>query len=137
MLMPSIFGNDFMNDFFGGFPYKSNGTMQTDVSETDKGYKVTMNLPGYQKEDIKGEVKDGYLTVTATTSKNNDEKDKDGKYIRKERYAGSCQRSFYVGDNLTQEDIKGEFKHGILTLNVPKKEAKPAVETNKYIAIEG
>ena len=76
MLMPSIFGNDFMNDFFGGFPYKSNGTMQTDVSETDKGYKVTMNLPGYQKEDIKGEVKDGYLTVTATTSKNNDEKDK-------------------------------------------------------------
>ena len=82
MLMPSIFGNDFMNDFFGGFPYKSNGTMQTDVSETDKGYKVTMNLPGYQKEDIKGEVKDGYLTVTATTSKNNDEKDKDGKYIR-------------------------------------------------------
>ena len=80
MLMPSIFGNDFMNDFFGGFPYKSNGTMQTDVSETDKGYKVTMNLPGYQKEDIKGEVKDGYLTVTATTSKNNDEKDKDGKF---------------------------------------------------------
>ena len=67
MLMPSIFGNNFMNDFFGGFPYKSNGTMQTDVSETDKGYKVTMNLPGYQKEDIKGEVKDGYLTVTATT----------------------------------------------------------------------
>jgi HSP20 family protein len=92
MLMPSIFGNDFMNDFFGGFPYKSNGTMQTDVSETDKGYKVTMNLPGYQKEDIKGEVKDGYLTVTATTSKNNDEKDKDGKYIRKERYSGSCSR---------------------------------------------
>ena len=62
---------------------------------------------------------------------------KTGKYIRKERYAGACQRSFYVGDNLTQEDIKGEFKHGILTLNVPKKEAKPAVETNKYIAIEG
>ena len=137
MLMPSIFGNDFMNDFFGGFPYKSNGTMQTDVSETDKGYKVTMNLPGYQKEDIKGEVKDGYLTVTATTSKNNDEKDKDGKYIRKERYAGSCQRSFYVGDNLTQEDIKGEFKHGILTLFVPKKEAKPAVEQKKMISIEG
>ena len=77
MLMSSIFGNDFMNDFFGGFPYKSNGTMQTDVSETDKGYKVTMNLPGYQKEDIKGEVKYGYLTVTATTSKNNYEKDKD------------------------------------------------------------
>ena len=137
MLMPSIFGNDFMNDFFGGFPYKSNGTMQTDVSETDKGYKVTMNLPGYQKEDIKGEVKDGYLTVTATTRKNNDEKDKDGKYIRKERYSGSCSRSFYVGDAITEEDIKGEFKHGILKLFVPKKEAKPAVEQKKYITIEG
>ena len=137
MLMPSIFGNDFMNDFFGGFPYKSNGTMQTDVSETDKGYKVTMNLPGYQKEDIKGEVKDGYLTVTATTSKNNDEKDKDGKYIRKERYAGACQRSFYVGEDIEQEDVKAEFKHGILKLFVPKKEAKKAVEENKYIAIEG
>ena len=108
MLMPSIFGNDFMNDFFGGFPYKSNGTMQTDVSETDKGYKVTMNLPGYQKEDIKGEVKDGYLTVTATTSKNNDEKDKDGKYIRKERYSGSCSRSASVTDLLfpTQTGVK-------------------------------
>ena len=137
MLMPSIFGNDFMNDFFGGFPYKSNGTMQTDVSETDKGYKVTMNLPGYQKEDIKGEVKDGYLTVTATTSKNNDEKDKDGKYIRKERYAGSCERSFYVGEDITEEDIKGEFKHGILKLFVPKKEAKAAVPERKFIAIEG
>ena len=137
MLMPSIFGNDFMNDFFGGFPYKSNGTMQTDVSETDKGYKVTMNLPGYQKEDIKGEVKDGYLTVTATTSKNNDEKDKDGKYIRKERYSGSCSRSFYVGEDVQQEDIKAEFKHGILKLFVPKKEAKPAVEEKKHIAIEG
>ena len=136
MLMPSIFGNDFMNDFFGGFPYKSNGTMQTDVSETDKGYKVTMNLPGYQKEDIKGEVKDGYLTVTATTSKNNDEKDKDGKYIRKERYAGACERSFYVGEDVTEEDIKAQFQHGILKLFVPKKEAKPAVEQKKYISIE-
>ena len=67
-----------------------------------------MNLPGYQKEDIKGEVKDGYLTVTATTSKNNDEKDKDGKYIRKERYSGSCSRSFYVGDAVTQDDVKAK-----------------------------
>ena len=136
MLMPSIFGNDFMNDFFGGFPYKSNGTMQTDVSETDKGYKVTMNLPGYQKEDIKGEVKDGYLTVTATTSKNNDEKDKDGKYIRKERYSGSMSRSFYVGDEVTQDEIQAKYEDGILRLNIPKKE-KAAVEQKKYVAIEG
>ena len=137
MLMPSIFGNDFMNDFFGGFPYKSNGTMQTDVSETDKGYKVTMNLPGYQKEDIKGEVKDGYLTVTATTSKNNDEKDKDGKYIRKERYSGSCTRTFYVGDSVKQDDIKAKFEDGTLKLTIPKETAKPAVEEKKYVSIEG
>ena len=135
MLMPSIFGNDFMNDFFGGFPYKSNGTMQTDVSETDKGYKVTMNLPGYQKEDIKGEVKDGYLTVTATTSKNNDEKDKDGKYIRKERYSGSCSRSFYVGDHVTENDVKAAYKDGALHLSFPKEAPKEVPET-KYIAIE-
>ena len=111
MLMPSIFGNDFMNDFFGGFPYKSNGTMQTDVSETDKGYKVTMNLPGYQKEDIKGEVKDGY--------------------------SGSCSRSFYVGDAVTQDDVKAKFENGVLTLEVPKKEEAPKVEEKKYISIEG
>lgn len=122
-----------MNDFFGGFPYKSNGTMQTDVSETDKGYKVTMNLPGYQKEDIKGEVQDGYLTVTATTSKNNDEKDKDGKYIRKERYSGSCSRSFYVGDAVTQDDVKAKFENGVLTLEVPKKEEAPKVEEKRSI----
>ena len=136
MLMPSIFGNDFMNDFFGGFPYKSNGTMQTDVSETDKGYKVTMNLPGYQKEDIKGEVKDGYLTVTATTSKNNDEKDKDGKYIRKERYSGSCSRSFYVGDAVTQDDVKAKFENGVLTLEVPKKEEAPKVEERSIFLLK-
>ena len=111
--------------------------MQTDVSETDKGYKVTMNLPGYQKEDIKGEVQDGYLTVTATTSKNNDEKDKDGKYIRKERYSGSCSRSFYVGDAVTQDDVKAKFENGVLTLEVPKKEEAPKVEEKKYISIEG
>ena len=137
MLMPSIFGNDFMNDFFGGFPYKSNGTMQTDVSETDKGYKVTMNLPGYQKEDIKGEVKDGYLTVTATTSKNNDEKDKDHHYIRRERYQGSVSRTFYVGEAVKEEDIKARFENGILTLTVPKKVEEPKVEEQKFIAIEG
>ena len=96
-----------------------------------------MNLPGYKKEDSKGEVKDGYLTVTATTSKNNDEKDKDGKYIRKERYSGSCSRSFYVGDAVTQDDVKAKFENGVLTLEVPKKEEAPKVEEKKYISIEG
>ena len=137
MLMPSIFGESFMNDFFD-FPYSNaNGMMQTDVSETDKGYKVTMNLPGYKKEDVRGEVKDGYLTITASTTKNNDEKNKDGKYIRKERFSGTCSRSFYVGDAITQEDVKAKFENGVLTLMVPKKDETPKVEHNKYIAIEG
>ena len=133
MLMPSIFGNDFMNDFFGGFPYKSNGTMQTDVSETDKGYKVTMNLPGYQKEDIKGEVKDGYLTVTATTSKNNDEKDKDGKYIRKERSEVSYQRSFDL-TGIDAEKLDAEYKNGILYVTLPKQQ--PETPTSKRLEIK-
>jgi len=112
--------------------------MKTDIKENDDGYELIVDLPGFKKDEIKVSLEDGYLTIEAAKGLDEDEQEKkSGKYIRKERYAGSCQRSFYVGDNLTQEDIKGEFKHGILTLNVPKKEAKPAVETNKYIAIEG
>ena len=112
--------------------------MKTDIREHDEGYEVDIDLPGFKKDEIKVSLEDGYLTIEAAKGLDEDEQEKKtGKYIRKERYAGACQRSFYVGDNLTQEDIKGEFKHGILTLNVPKKEAKPAVETNKYIAIEG
>ena len=150
MLMPSIFGenlfDDFMNDFsFPTFPNvdkelygkHAKNLMKTDVKETENAYEIDIDLPGFKKDEIQIELKDGYLTVSAEKGLDKDEEDKKGKYIRKERYAGSCQRSFYVGDNLTQEDIKGEFKHGILTLNVPKKEAKPAVDTNKYIAIEG
>ena len=137
MLMPSIFGESFMNDFFD-FPYSNaNGMMQTDVSETDKGYKVTMNLPGYKKEDVRGEVKDGYLTITASTTKNNDEKNKDGKYIRKERFSGTGGRRFYVGDGSTQGDVRAKGGNGVLTLMVPKKDETPKVENNKYIAIEG
>ena len=102
MLMPSIFGNTFMDDFFE-FPkthvttnYSTNGLMQTDVEETETGYEVSMNLPGFEKKDVKAELKEGYLTITASTSQNNDQKDKAGKYIRKERYSGTCSRSFYV-----------------------------------------
>jgi HSP20 family molecular chaperone IbpA len=115
----------------------TNGLMQTDVEEKDNGYEITMNLPGFKKEDVKGEIKDGYLTVTASTNTNNDEKDKDGKFIRRERYSGTCSRSFYVGEEVTQDDIKAKFKDGVLKVTVPKKEAKPAVEESKYIAIEG
>ena len=94
-----------------------------------------VNMP---KDEIKASVSDGYLTISAAKGLDKDEKEKDsGHYIRKERYAGACQRSFYVGEDIEQEDVKAEFKHGILKLFVPKKEAKKAVEENKYIAIEG
>ena len=83
-------------------------------------------------------LENGYLTISAAKGLDKDEKEKDtGKYIRRERYAGACQRSFYVGEDVTQEDIKGEFKHGILKLSIPKKEAKEAIPENKYITIEG
>ena len=154
MLLPSIFGENLFDDFFDDVPFFDNraenqiekklygrhahNVMKTDIKETDDGYELIVDLPGFKKDEIKVSLEDGYLTIEAAKGLDEDEQEqKSGKYIRKERYAGACQRSFYVGDNLTQEDIKGEFKHGILTLNVPKKEAKPAVETNKYIAIEG
>ena len=112
--------------------------MNTDIKDTDTGYELTMNMPGAKKEDVKAELKDGYLTVQVTTSRSSDEKDKDGKYIRRERYSGSCSRSFYVGDEVKQEDIKAKFEDGTLKLFVPKKEERPQVEDKKtYISIEG
>ena len=93
--------------------------------------------PFSKKEDVKAELKDGYLTIQATTDSSKDEKDSNGTYIRRERYTGSCSRSFYVGDAVTREDIKAKFEDGTLKMLVPKKEAKPAVEEKKYIAIEG
>lgn len=140
--MPSIFGNDFMDDFFV-FPQERKTTptakanlMQTDVKETETGYEVVIDLPGYSKENVNAELKDGYLIISATTSTNDEEKSEDGKYIRKERYSGSCQRSFYVGEDITNEDIKAKFENGTLKLDIPKKEAQPKVEQKKTIAIE-
>ena len=112
--------------------------MKTDIKEYDNGYELVMDLPGFTKDEIKVSLENGYLTISAAKGLDKDEEDKkNGTYIRKERYAGACERSFYVGEDVTQSDIKGEFKHGILTLNIPKKEAKPAVEGKQYIAIEG
>ena len=110
--------------------------MKTDIREHDAGYEVDIDLPGFKKDEISIELENGYLTVSAAKGLDKDEEDKKGKYIRKERYAGAMQRSFYVGENLTQEDIKAKYERGILRLSVPKKEAKP-VETKKTIAIEG
>lgn len=147
MLMPSIFGESLFDDFFDDFarPARSvarystpaTNVMRTDVKESEKGYELHIELPGYQKEDVKAQLKDGYLTISAETDQNHDKKDEDGKFIRKERYYGTCSRSFYVGENITEEDIKAKFENGILKVIVPKKEKVPEVEENRYIAIEG
>ncbi len=144
MLMPSIFGENLLDDFFDfpfgrytGYADGGTGLMKTDIKEADGNYEITMNLPGVKKEDVKAELHDGYLTIQASTNSGTDEKDENGRYIRRERYSGSCSRSFYVGDAVTEEDIKAKFENGTLTLTVPKKEEKPAVEQKKYIAIEG
>ena len=142
MLMPSIFGENLLDDFFdfsfdNNFAAGGSDLMRIDIKDTENGYEVTMNLPGVKKEDVKAELKDGYLTISASANNSKDEKDDNGRYIRRERYSGSCSRSFYVGDQVTEADIKAKFENGTLTLLVPKMEEKPAVENKKYIAIEG
>lgn len=150
MLVPSIFGENLFDDDWMDFPLErgfwggrnplygkhAKNMMKTDIREHDDKYEIDIDLPGFKKDEIGVELEDGYLTITAQKSLNKDEEKKQGRYIRRERYAGSMQRSFYVGDALTQEDIKAKYEHGILKLSVPKKEAK-AVETKKTIAIEG
>ena len=146
MMMPSVFGRDIFDDFMDGFAFPdvsrelygkhAKQIMKTDVKELDNGYEIMVDLPGFKKDEVNVELENGYLTISASKGLDKDEEDKKGKYIRKERYAGECERSFYVGD-VKESDIKGEFKHGILKLFVPKKEVKPAVEEKKYITIEG
>ena len=111
--------------------------MRTDVKESDEGYELDIDLPGYNKEDVQAKLKDGYLTITASVNKDNEEKDNNGRYIRRERFYGSCNRSFYVGEHIEQEDIKAKFENGILKVSIPKKEAKPEIEEDKFITIEG
>ena len=111
--------------------------MKTDIRETDEGYEIVIDLPGFKKEEVKASLEDGYLTLSAAKGLDKSEEKKEGHYIRKERYEGACQRSFYVGPDVTEEDIKAEFKHGILKLTIPKKEAKKLPEESKYITIEG
>ncbi len=147
MLMPSIFGENLLDDFFDfGYPRKvvrtsgaqANGLMKTDIKETDEGFELHINLPGVKKENIQAELKEGYLTISATTDTSNEEKEENGRYIRRERYFGNASRSFYVGEDLTQEDIKAKYADGVLSVCVPKVEPKkPEVEEKKYIAIEG
>ena len=136
--------DDFFDDSFGMMNARSplygkhaRNLMKTDIKEFDDKYEVEIDLPGFKKDEVQVELRDGYLVVSAEKGLDEDEQDKKtGKYLRRERYAGSCQRSFYVGKDITEEDIKAQFQHGMLTLFVPKKEAKPVVEEKKNITIE-
>ena len=141
MLMTSIFGENLFDSFFNDFARVEKTEvpkiMKTDIKENDMGFELDIELPGCSKEDVSAELKDGYLTIAGKTSTSTDEKDDSGRFIRRERYQGSCSRSFFVGEELEQEDIKAKFENGILKVFVPKKEPKPAVETRKMIQIEG
>ena len=148
MLLPSIFGENLFDDWMDfSFPEipdvdktlygkHAKNMMKTDVRETDDSYEVDIDLPGFKKDEVNAQLHDGYITISAAKGLDKDEKDKKtGKYIRRERYAGSTSRSFYVGDEIKQEDIHAKFENGILQLSIPKKEAK-AIAQNNYIAIE-
>ena len=149
MMMPSIFGenlfDEMMNfpweeDFFGKknplYGKNAKNMMKTDVKETDGGYEVAIDLPGFKKDEVSAHLEDGYLTINAEKGLDRDQEDKEGNYIRRERYYGSCSRSFYVGDAVREEDIRAKFEDGLLKIAIPKKDAN-VVESRKTIAIEG
>ena len=148
MYMPSIFGESLFDDMFpfddSFFTSKKNPLygknvsrlMKTDVRETEKTYELDIDLPGFKKDEIQIELKDGYLTVSAEKGLDKDEEDKKGKYIRKERYAGALSRTFYLGEEIREEEIKAKFENGILSVSIPKEEEKK-VEGPKHISIEG
>lgn len=127
-----LLGEMFRDPFFTDYESK---VMKTDIKEKRDKYFIDIELPGYEKENIKIDVEDGYLTVYAEMDSKNEEKE-DGKFVRKERYVGSCSRSFYVGTEIQSEDIKASFKNGMLKIEVPKKEEKKELPEKKYIQIE-
>ena len=149
MLTPSIFEENFIDDLFG-FPEmkelsnverklygrRANRMMKTDIRENDENYEVSIDLPGFKKEEITVELQDGYITITAAKGLDKDENNKKGKLIRQERYAGSMTRSFYIGENVQKEDVEATYRHGVLKLTVPKKAMEKVPEKN-LIAIEG
>lgn len=111
--------------------------MRTDIKETDGGYELTIDLPGFKKDDVQAELKDGYLTINAQTQGESEDNDEQGTYVRKERFSGKCSRTFYVGDDVEEDDIKAKFEDGVLKIAVPKKQEQPKLEEKKTIAIEG
>ena len=149
MLMPSIFGENLFDEmmdfpwereFFGRrnplYGKNEKNLMKTDVKETDNSYELDIDLPGFKKDEVSASLENGYLTISAAKGLDKDQKDKEGKYIRRERYAGSCSRSFYVGDAVTESDIHAKFEDGILKLSVAKKDPQVEEKTGR-IAIEG
>lgn len=148
MMMPSVYTRGYFDDFFDGFfapAHKCSareheprrfGLMKTDIRENETGFDLQIDMPGCRKEDVKAQVKDGYLIISASANSETEEKDEAGKFIRRERYSGSMSRSFYVGDSVSEEDIKAKFEDGTLKLTVPKEEPKQPEEP-KYISIEG
>ncbi len=128
-----LFDEMFRDPFFEGSESK---VMKTDIKEKKDKYIIDIDLPGYEKEDIKMEISDGYLTVHASVNKEVDDEKEKGKYVRKERYVGECSRSFYVGENVSEDEIKAKFKNGTLTIEVPKKDDKKELPEKKYIPIE-
>ena len=146
-LMNDTMFSDLFNDpFFEGWrnmdraacdANMSTGMMSTDVRETDKGYMVDIDMPGFKKDDISLDLQNGYLTVSAHRDSSHEDKDDNGRWLRRERYAGSCSRSFYVGEDVKDSDIHASYKDGTLCLETPKPEAQQQVETKHQIAIEG
>ncbi len=152
MLRPAIFHDRFADSFFDSFfddvfaPFhdtrqttglRSIGTMRTDIRELSDAYEIEMELPGFSKDNVKVELKNGYMTVEASRTEDENGEDAQGRYIRRERHLGSYQRSIYVGENVTEEDIRARFSDGVLKLTVPRREAAAEVEQTKYIPIEG
>ena len=148
MLLPSVFGENLFDEWFNFPDFRdvdrterklygkhADRLMKTDVHEHDDHYEVDIDLPGFSKDEINLELKEGYLTVSAAKGVDKDKTDRKGKIIRKERYAGAMQRSFYVGEHLTEEDIKASFKNGVLSLDVAKKD-QPKLPEKKTITIE-
>ena len=150
MLMPSIFGENLFDDDWMNFPFNdefwgkknplygkyAQNMMKTDIRETDGSYELDVDLPGYKKDEIQVQLKDGYLVLSAAKGLDKDEKDKEGNYIRRERYAGTLSRSFYVGNGVKNEDVHAKFENGVLRLSVPNKAAEE-IEADKYVSIEG
>ena len=135
MMLPSIRDFDLFDDMFRDPFFKGeNKIMKTDIKENENDYNIDIDLPGFDKEDIKIDIENGYLNVSAKKESNNEEKE-DGKYVRRERYLGECSRSFYVGENIKEEDIKAEFKNGTLNIEIPKKEEIEKESEKKYIDI--